>query len=141
MAQNGSQTKEFDGYRVTLSSPEKIKAGERTKLSYYIEKDGKPVSDLEPYLAAAMHIALVRQDFGLFRHTHGEASEPGSVWFQQMLGKYFKYHIHFAPDRFGPKIITQPWTTIFPTPGVYQVFGEFKHEGKITVADFMIKVE
>lgn len=140
-AQNGSQTKEFNGYRITFSSPEKIKAGERTKLSYYIEKGGKPVRDLEPYLAAAMHVALVRQDFGLFRHTHGEASQPGSVWFQQLFGKYFKYHIHFAPDRFGPKIITQPWTTVFPSAGIYQVFGEFKHEGKTVVSEFMVEVE
>lgn len=140
-AQNGSQTKEFNSYRVTFSSPKIIKAGERTKLSYYIEKDGKPISDLEPYLAAAMHIALVRQDFGLFRHTHGEASQPGSVWFQQLFGKYFKYHIHFAPDHFGPKIITQPWTTIFPSAGMYQVFGEFKYDEKIVVSDFTIEVK
>lgn len=140
-SQNGLQMKEFDGYRITLFSPRKIKAGERIKLRYYIEKDGKQVRDLEPYLAAAMHIAMVRQDLARFTHTHGEAYQPGSVWFQQLLGKYFKYHIHFAPDRFGPTIITQPWTTVFPSPGIYQVFGEFKHEGRAIVFDFTVEVE
>lgn len=136
----GVQTKEFKGYEVTLSSPQTIKAGERVRLNYSIKKDGQAVKNLEPYLAAAMHIAIVRQDFSRFTHTHGEAFQPGSVWFQQVLGKYVKYHTHFAPDQFGPEVITQPWTTIFPSPGAYQVFGEFKHEGEIIVTHFAFEV-
>lgn len=135
------QTKEFGGYRVTLTVPRQIKAGKRVIMRYYIEKDRKPIKDLEPHLAAAMHIAIIRQDLSKFTHTHGEAKQPGSVWFQQLFGKYFKYHTHFAPDRFGPEIITQPWTTIFPAPGAYQVFGEFKHEGKVIVTNFLVKVD
>ena len=137
----GSQTKEFEEYRVTFNAPNNIKAGERVKLRYYIEKDGKPVRDLEPYLAAAMHVGIVRNDLARFSHTHGEASQPGSVWFQQLVGKYFKYHMHFAPDHFGPAIITQPWTTIFSVAGTYQVFGEFRHAGKTIVTKFTVNVE
>lgn len=136
-----SRTKEFGDYRVTLTAPRHIKAGERVTMSYYIEKNGTPAQDLEPYLAAAMHIAIVRQDLSKFTHTHGEASQPGSVWFQQLFGKYFKYHTHFAPDRFGPEIVTQPWTTVFPTPGVYRIFGEFKHNGAIVVTKFTLQAE
>jgi len=138
---NRSQTKEFDGYSVTFVAPKIIRAGEKVKLYYNIEEDGKPVRDLEPYLGAAMHIAIVRQDLGRFTHTHGEAHQPGSMWFQQLLGKYFKYHAHFAPDKFGPAVVTQPWTTIFPTDGTYQVFGEFKHDGKVIVTNFSVNVK
>ena len=139
--QNFTQTKDFDGYTVTFNAPRHVKAGAMVMLTYYIAKDGKPVTDLEPYLSAAMHIGIIRNDLGRFFHTHGEAFEFGSVWFQQILGQYFKYHMHFAPDLFGPRIISPPWYTKFTTPGVYTVFGEFKVEGKVIVTDFSVQVE
>ncbi len=135
-----TDVQEFSGYKITLKHGN-IKSGERTKLYYHIEKDGAEVRDLEPYLAAAMHIAIVKEDLTRFTHTHGEALLPGSVWFQQLFGKYKKYHTHFAPEKFGPNIITAPWTTIFPTPGRYHVFGEFKHAGKIVVTHFVVNVD
>ena len=141
LTRSGSQTKEFEGYRVTFTVPKTIKAKNKVRISYHIEKNGKPVRDLEPYLAAAMHIGIVREDLGIFSHTHGEAYQPGSVWFQQQFGTYIKYHIHFAPDNFGPAVIAQPWLTVFPTAGTYQVFGEFKHQGKIIVTYFTVQVK
>lgn len=134
-----TKTQEFGGYKITFDHA-KIKSLERTKLYYHIEKNGKKVRNLEPYLAAAMHIAIVKEDLTRFSHTHGEALLPGSVWFQQLLGKYKKYHTHFAPEKFGPNIITAPWTTVFPTPGKYHVLGEFKHEGNIIVTHFVVDV-
>lgn len=139
--ENQPETKEFDGYQVTFTPPKKIKAGEKVKLEYHIEKNGKPVKDLEPYLGAAMHFGLVRNDLGRFFHAHGEASQPGSVWFQQLFGKYYKYHMHFAPDHFGPNLIAPPQTTKFTTPGAYTIFGEFKAEGKIVTTYFTVTVE
>jgi hypothetical protein len=88
-----------------------------------------------------VHIGIVRSDFTRCAHTHGEASQLGSVWFQELFGKYVKYHTHFVPDRFGPTVITQPWTTVFPVAGTYQVFGEFKHAGKIIVTMFAVNIE
>jgi hypothetical protein len=139
--QNIEQKKDFDGYTVTFNAPKKIKAGEKVRLNYYVEKDGVPVTNLEPYLGAAMHLGMIRNDLGRFFHAHGEASQFGSVWFQQLFGKYFKYHMHFAPDQFGPKIIAPPWTTKFTTPGVYTIFGEFKVAGKVVVTNFEVQVE
>jgi len=55
---NLSREKTFDGYRVTFSAPQNIRAGKEVKLSYNIEKDGKPVRNLEPYLAASMHLSI-----------------------------------------------------------------------------------
>ncbi len=134
-----TDVEEFDGYKVTFKAP-KIKTGERVKLEYLIEKDGQGIRNLEPYLGAAMHIAIVKDDLTRFTHTHGEALLPGSVWFQQLFGKYKKYHMHFAPDKFGPTIISSPWTTIFPIPGTYHILGEFKHNGTIHVSHFVVTV-
>ena len=141
LIETGSQTKEFEGYRVTFTAPKIIKAKDKVRFIYSLEKDGKPLHDLEPYLAAAMHIGIVREDLGVFSHTHGEAYQFGSIWFQQQMGKYIKYHIHFAPDAFGSAVIAQPRLSVFPTAGRYQVFGEFKHNGKVIVTYFTVDVE
>lgn len=133
-----SREKMFDGYRIVFSAPEKIKAGKETKIIYFIEKDGKPVMNLEPYLAASMHLAIIRADLGRFIHTHGEINIPGSAAFQNLFRSYVNYHSHFVPDRFGPKIQAR---VTFPQKGTYQIFSEFKHAGKIIVPDFTIEVE
>ena len=55
--------KNFDGYDVTLkTSPSVLKAGAPVTLDYHIEKDGKPVTDMNPYLAVPMHISIIRED-------------------------------------------------------------------------------
>ncbi len=128
--------KDFDGYHVMLDVPQKIKTGEVAKLAYTVEKDGAPVVDLEPYLGAAMHIAVVRADLGHMIHTHGQPYLPGSAYFQQLFQDYVTYHAHFVPDRFGPKIQAR---ITFPTPGVYEIFGEFKHAGHVVTTSFVVE--
>lgn len=130
-----SREKVFDGYKVTLFAPASVKAKELVKLQYFIEKDGAPVSDLEPYLGALMHLAVVRSDFGRFIHTHGETPPT----FFQRLTQRSGQHIHGAlPNAFGPAI---DGYLSFPNPGVYQIFGEFKHDGKAVVTRFKIEVD
>lgn len=129
---------DFNGYRVTLQKPDTIKAGDLQKLTYVVEKDGKPMTDLEPYLGAAMHLAIVRHDLGRIIHTHGQVYLPGSAFFQQLFQNYVNYHSHFVPDHFGPKIQAR---ITFPQPGLYQLFGEFKVQGKVVVTSFIVKVQ
>ena len=67
-----STEKDFGEYHVTLkTSPEIIKAGKETMLRYLIKKNVKPVTDLEPYLGAPMHLAVVLTDLTQFIHAHG----------------------------------------------------------------------
>ena len=40
-------------------------------LSYFFTKNGKPVDDLEPYIAAEMHVAIISTDLEQFIHEHG----------------------------------------------------------------------
>lgn len=135
---DAARVKDFDGYRVTLDVPEKIKAGEVAKLAYAVEKNGVPIVDLEPYLGAAMHIAVARGDLRRLIHTHGQPYLPGSAYFQQLFQDYVKYHAHFVPDHFGPKMQAR---IAFPTPGVYKIFGELKHAGKVIVTSFTVEAE
>lgn len=130
--------KTFDGYDVQFSAPTDIVAGQVVKLGYLIDKSGSPVTDLEPYLSAAMHVGIVSSDLQTFIHTHGQVFLPGSAALQQLFASYVTYHNHFVPDKFGPKI---QLNVAFPFPGTWTLFGEFKHQGKIVVTRFKVKVK
>jgi putative copper resistance protein D len=126
-----STRKNFGEYRVTFSaSPMNVKAGEETSLSYIIEKDGKTVTDLNPYLGAAMHIAVISADLKQYIHAHGAV--PGEPHAHQD-------HMHTKPPkRFGPEIEAD---VVFPTKGIYTIFSQVKHHDKVLVFDFMVNVQ
>ena len=126
-----SRAKKSGDYVIRFTVPEHIKAGEETTLGYFIKKDGKPVADLEPYLAALMHLAVIKTDLKNFIHAHGEA--PGSP------SAHPAGHIHgTALPGFGP-VIEAPIT--FPVKGMYHIFSEIKHQGKVIVTSFMVTVK
>jgi len=132
-----SREKIFDGYKVALKVPEIVRSKELVQLQYFFEKDGKPVTDLKPYLSAPMHIAIVRADLGRFIHTHGEI--PPAFIQRITQRRSSGQHIHAAlPNTFGPAI---DGYILFPNPGVYHIFGEFKHEGKIITVNFTIEAK
>ena len=107
--------------------PEKVSVGD-LPFKYSIKKDGKAITDLEPYLGAAMHIAVVKDDLSEFIHTHGELTSNLS-----------KTHIHaLPPARFGPEIFS---AVNFSTPGTYFIFAEFKHQGQVVVTRFAVQAE
>jgi Cu+-exporting ATPase len=130
-----SREKRFGGLEVTFASaPERIVAGKEVTLSYLFRKNGKPVDDLEPYLSAPMHLAIISSDLSRFMHTHGEV--PG------MTGAgHHEHHgeMHMAvPDRFGPNIEVH---VEFPVKGLYEIFGQLRHRGKVIDTSFMVEVE
>jgi len=103
-------------------------------LQYIIRKDGQPVTDLVPYLGAAMHVAIIKNDASEFIHTHGEVHPPGYTAPATLVG-----HQHSPPpSRFGPIVEAH---TVFPSPGLYTVFGEFKHGEKVVPVKFTVRVE
>ena len=126
-----STRKNFGEYQVTLSfSPGSVHSGEDTTLRYIIEKNGKPVTSLEPFLGASMHLAVVSEDLKVFIHAHG--SVPGSP--------HVHDHMHAVPppEKFGPEIESD---IVFPTKGVYKIFSQVKHQDKVLLFDFMVKVQ
>lgn len=129
------ETATFEGYDVSLDYSLPV-AGEPATLIYTIKRDGKSITNLTPYLAAAMHVAVVKNDLSEFLHTHGEVHIPGAP-----VKPLSKANIHQhapPPPQFGPMIESHP---IFPTAGLYTVFGQFKHEGKVVVTSFTVRVE
>jgi putative copper export protein len=127
-----STRKKFGEYQVTLLfTSESVHPGEDTTLRYVIEKSGKPVTNLEPFLGASMHLAVVSEDLKVFIHAHG--SVPGNS---------HDHHDHMhatpPPEKFGPEIESD---IVFPAKGIYKVFSQVKHQGKVLLFDFMVKVQ
>jgi len=128
---NFSKKKDFGLYHVILkTSPDSIKPNAETLFRYLIKKNYKPVTDLESYLGAPMHLTIVRMDLTEFIHTHGFV--PGEL-------PYHMKHFHTSPsERYGPEVDA---SIVFPAKGIYKIFREVKHENKTLLFDFMVEVK
>ena len=135
-----SREKVFDGYSVKLAvSPEQPVAGKETMLRYTILKDGTPVTDIEPYLSAAMHLAVINEGAGkYFVHAHGD--RPGAMQHTGHEGHMASHMEHSSPPGavYGPEIEAR---VVFPAKGMYKIFSEIGHQGKVRLLDFMVNVQ
>jgi uncharacterized membrane protein len=103
-----------------LTQPRVLTAGTHAMLLFRLTDQGQPVIDLQPYMAALGHCAIVSQDTQTFLHCHPEQLYPTT------------------PDsRGGPEIA---FHTEFPKPGKYKIWGQFKRNGEVIVADFVVQV-
>ncbi|MFD0555977.1 hypothetical protein FB566_1196 [Stackebrandtia endophytica] len=105
-------TATVDGYDVTLDTAPA--AGEATTLTLTVDKDGEPVTDLEPYLGAYGHLVSLRDGDLAYLHVHPDESETA-----------------------GPEV---SFSTTFPTPGAYRLFFDFQHGDTVRTAEFTVEV-
>ncbi|MFE2125754.1 hypothetical protein [Streptomyces amritsarensis] len=110
-----NSTAEVDGYTVTLHGT--LTAGRTTGLTLGVAKDGKPVTDLQPYLGAYGHLVALRAGDLAYLHVHPEG-EPGD-----------------GTTRPGPAI---SFTATAPTDGAYRLFLDFKHQDTVRTAAFTL---
>ncbi len=136
-------------YHVKMKAPERIKAGEMVHITYHFSRGGKPITDLVPFLDAPMHFAIVSTRLDGILHTHGTVPMNGHngkmVKKDPHAGHKMKktpttghQHQGSTPDKFGPTVMLM---TTFKKPGVYQIFGQLKHDDQILFPTFMVKVE
>ncbi len=113
-----SRTAAVDDYVVTLTGD--LVAGRESALTLSVTRGGRPVADLEPYLAAYGHLVALRVgDLG-YLHVHPEG-EPGD-----------------SRTPAGPDI---PFLVDVPTPGDYRLYLNFQHEGQVRTAEFRAVAE
>jgi hypothetical protein len=113
-----SGTATVDGYTVTMKGT--LKPGRTGKLVLSIAKDGKPVTDLEPYLAAYGHLVALRDGDMAYLHVHPDGM-PGD-------GK----------TKSGPDIV---FYATPPSFGDYRLFLDFQHQGVVRTAAFTVHVD
>ncbi|OLT13896.1 hypothetical protein BJF79_19635 [Actinomadura sp. CNU-125] len=102
-----------DGYEVELNGT--LTPGTTSKLVLTVRKDGKPVTDLEPYLEAYGHLVALRDRDLAYLHVHPDG-EPGD-------GK----------TRPGPEIT---FYAEVPSSGAYRLYLDFQHDGEVRTAEF-----
>lgn len=111
-------TDEVDGYSVSLDG--KLNVGSASALTVSVERDGDPVTTLEPYLGAFGHLVALREGDLAYLHVHAEGEEPpaGSIA--------------------GPEI---GFTAEAPTAGRYMLYLDFQVDGQVHTAEFVIDAE
>jgi hypothetical protein len=110
-------TDTVDGYTVTLSGAPK--ANDSSSLVLSVSRNGKPVTDLQPYLGAYGHLVALRASDLAYLHVH-PMGEPGDGTIPA-----------------GPEI---GFHTTFPSNGDYRLFLDFKHGNVVRTAEFTASV-
>ncbi len=116
-------------------------AGKIETIYYTITQNGKPVTFV-PWLDAAMHVTVVKNDLSWHLHVHGEVHPPG-LPIPPLIVKNGQV-VHSMAMMVTPPSFTLPIEAhlIFPTPGVYTVWGQFKTQsGELVTTAFTIQVE
>ncbi len=111
----GPRTAVLHGVRVRLDGD--VKAGQVSDLHYTFADaaTGRPVDDLQPYLAAAGHIVIMRADGQTFAHEHATATDSDGRPIFALPG-----------TTFGPGLNVH---AEFPTAGIYQLWAQFRLAG------------
>lgn len=105
-------------YEVSLDGD--LAAGAAAKLTLTVTKDGRPVTDLQPYLGAYGHLVALRSGDLAYLHVHPDG-EPND-----------------GTTRPGPEIV---FHTEVPSAGRYHLYLDFKHEGEVRTAAFTLTVD
>lgn len=96
---------------VTITPGEK----ETTVRFHFVDADGKPVSDLQPYLGAMGHLVIISANGGDYVHAHplseAKTAADGAV--------------EFAAH--------------FPKPGIYKAWGQFQRGGSVFTVPFVLE--
>lgn len=114
-------TKEVGGLRVSLEADAPLRAGGEAVLRFRVadERTGTPVTDLQPYLGALAHFAILSEDTRDFLHAH------------PMEGP--------APGRGASPSEVSAHTT-FPRAGLYRVWAQLQRGGKVVTVPFVVRV-
>ncbi len=109
-----SQVDRVDGYEVRLSGD--VVAGGTSQLVATVSRDGRPVTDLEPYLGAFGHLVALRHSDLAYLHVHPTTTSAPR-----------------PTDRAGPQVA---FTAEIPSPATYRLFLDFQHAGAVHTAEF-----
>lgn len=131
LAADADKPKTVDGYTVTLDTGGPVMTGDETHLAYTISKDGKPVTDLAPYLGAMGHLVIISQDLKEFVHSHPH--EGGEHAAERGAGS----HGHTGDNKGGPRV---DFEAHFNAAGLYKGWAQFQHNGKVITVPFTFNV-
>jgi hypothetical protein len=117
------------------------------------DKDGKPATDMEPYMGMAGHAEFVRSDLSVFAHVHpagsvsmaalelaqdGIPSAAGSA--QAPMAMPMSAPMPMPMSDAGPLPPEVRFPYGFPQPGDYRIFVQIKRGGRVETGVFDARV-
>jgi hypothetical protein len=112
------RTAHVDGYTVTVAGA--LSPGVDSTLTLSVARDGRPVTDLQPYLGAYGHLVVLREGDAAYLHVHPDGA-PGD-----------------GTTEPGPEIAFE---AAVPSSGDYRLFLDFRHEGVVRTAELAMSTE
>ena len=100
-----------DSYEVELDAGS-LTAGAASSLTFRIAQEGRDVENLEPYLGALGHLVALREGDLAFLHVHPTGGAPAQVMFH----------------------------AVFPSMGLYKLFLQFAHDGRVRTVGFTTEI-
>ena len=111
-----STTTQVDGYTLTLAG-DRLMAGMSHELTVTVSQNGKPVTDLQPYLDTYAHLTAFHEGDLAFAHLHPHGTVNG--------------------DHGGPALTFE---AMLPQPGPWRLFLQFRTGGVLHTAAVTITV-
>ncbi|MBB3085366.1 hypothetical protein [Geodermatophilus sabuli] len=108
---------EVDGYTVVLTG-EPVAGGE-SELTFSVSRDGRPVTDLQPYLGSFGTLVALRAGDLAYLHVHPTEPPEGTT------------------ATAGPH---KTFVATVPSAGTYRLFLDFRHGGAVHTAAFTVRV-
>ena len=106
-------TARVDGYTVKLTGH--LTASGSSRLTFTVARNGRPVTDLRPYLGAYGHLVALRQGDLAYLHVHPDGA-PGD-----------------GTTKPGPAVTFHAEA---PSTGTYRLYLDFQHGGRVHTAEF-----
>jgi hypothetical protein len=133
------------GYRMVWqrddrsSDDHQLKAGQPYWFRFRIEdKDGKPATDLEPYMGMAGHAVFLSADGNVFAHVHPAGSvSMAAVGLAE--GRNPKTAMENMEHSAPTAEVSFPYG--FPQPGEYRIFVQVRRAGKVETGEFVARAE
>ncbi|OBZ13673.1 hypothetical protein [Bacillus sp. FJAT-26390] len=116
LVKDATLTKEVDGVSASLDIST-LKSGQEADLIFTLNdaKTKKPITDLEPYLGAIGHVVILSENLNRYLHVHPKDGNES-----------------------GP---TAEFSTSFPEPGMYKIWGQFQRGGKSFIVPFTVEIK
>ncbi len=122
-------SKSVDGFDVAVKIAPQLQAGRASLLTYTITRNGKPVTDMQPYLGAMGHLMAIHQNGRDLVHTHVSGAGAGDDG------------LTITPEMATSKGPKFTYKLQLPTGGVYKIWAQFQRGGKILTVPFVFRVQ
>jgi len=122
----GPRTVVVNGIEVELGGEAVVGEPSDLHFTFSDASTGEPIDDLQPFLAAAGHVVVMKSGAQTFAHEHAEVEDAQGRTVFALPG-----------ETFGPELDVH---AEFDTPGVYQLWGQFRlADGDVLTVPFTVQ--